>query len=98
MVDAIFERQTWHLDQSHARITDTTMVEIEFWMTRSPTPYLWNIVFVMWLIVQCNIVVVGIQPSELADRMSVTLTLFLTTVAFKMVITSQLPPVNYQVV
>lgn len=48
---------------------------------RRPTPYLFNIVFVVWIIVHCNVVVVAIEPSDLSDRMSVTLTLLLTTVS-----------------
>jgi len=70
-------------------------VTIDMHLTRDPTYYLWNIVVVVFMLVLAAFSVVGVPHNELADRMSITMTLLLTIVAFKFVMQSYVPPTPY---
>ena len=54
-----------------------------------------TIVVPMILIVVCCYASLAVPKDEVADRLSVSVTLMLATVAFKFVITNILPPVSY---
>ncbi len=43
-----------------------------------------------------NVSVRGVPPDEFADRMSITMTLLLTSVAFKLVTSEWVPKIAYQ--
>ena len=62
---------------------------------RIPNYYLYNVVLVLFAIVLTTPVVIGIPPEDLADRLSVTLTLILTAVAFKFVVADWTPRVRW---
>jgi hypothetical protein len=64
-------------------------------LSRIPWFYLWNIVLVIFVLVFSSFCVVGVPINELADRMSITMTISLTIVAFKFVITGMVPPTPY---
>ena len=64
-------------------------------LSRIPWFYLWNIVLVIFLLVLSSFCVVGVPINALADRMSITMTISLTIVAFKFVITGMVPPTPY---
>ena len=53
-------------------------------------------VLVLFSIVLTTPVVIGIPPEDLSDRLSVTLTLILTAVAFKFVVADWTPRVRWQ--
>ena len=75
--------------------SDGVKMSIKLVMQRAPSFYLWNVCFVNFLIVLVSFSVVGIPNGDLADRLSVTLTCMLTSVAFKFVIMQSLPIASY---
>ena len=70
-------------------------VRCEIELTRVPMYYLCNIVLVVFVLVLVSFCVVGVPFEDLADRMSITMTLMLTVVAFKFVIAGMVPPTPY---
>jgi hypothetical protein len=62
---------------------------------RVPDFFLFNIVGLLFLIVMFAASVVGIPYNDFADRLSTTMTLLLTAVAFKFVTNSWVPAVSY---
>eukprot|EP00466_Bigelowiella_natans_P012483 jgi/Bigna1/68406/fgenesh1_pg.6_\ len=54
-----------------------------------------NMVFPLFLITSLSLSALLIPPSEIADRIATILTLLLTTVAFKFILASELPPMSY---
>lgn len=89
----------WVLDRTSTTATETgkaTYFRAKFSITRQPQYYLWTIVFVTFLIGLFNLVIVGIDQTKLDSRVTITLTLMLTTVAFKFVTMNFVPPTSYQ--
>ncbi|XP_078583750.1 gamma-aminobutyric acid receptor subunit beta-3-like [Branchiostoma floridae x Branchiostoma japonicum] len=62
---------------------------------RKTTFYLWNTVLILFFIMGLSFTVFSIPPEEHKDRLGITFTLLLTTVAFKLVVSQYLPTVNY---
>jgi hypothetical protein len=62
---------------------------------RKPTYFVNNIVAIMMMLSLLCLVVFAIPADELNDRVEVILTLFLTAVAFKLVISDSIPKVGY---
>ncbi|KAK3096258.1 hypothetical protein FSP39_025031 [Pinctada imbricata] len=56
--------------------------------------FVWNIIFIVLLIISLTFATFTIEPSS-ADRLAVTITLFLTAVAFKLVVKQSLPTISY---
>ena len=65
------------------------------YMTRVPDFYIYNVVLTSFLIVFCSLSVVTVPIDNFADRMSITMTMLLTTVAFRFVVVSWVPVVPY---
>jgi len=57
--------------------------------------YLWNIAMIIFLIDMLSFCSFSVDVSEPSDRLSVTLTLLLTAVAFKFVVSQSLPTISY---
>jgi len=83
----IFEGTDYGSDHSH--------FSCQLRLTRVPTYYLWNIVVVVFVLVLSAFSVVGIPHEEYADRTSITMTLLLTVVAFKFVISTYVSPTEF---
>mmetsp|Transcript_15777 Transcript_15777/g.26505 ORF Transcript_15777/g.26505 Transcript_15777/m.26505 type:complete len:285 (+) Transcript_15777:434-1288(+) len=49
----------------------------------------------IFIVVASSILALGVDPQDLADRMSINMTLLLTVVAFKLVMSSYVPPTPY---
>eukprot|EP00732_Lithocolla_globosa_P004657 Lithocolla_globosa_v1_NODE_4403_length_1444_cov_7.344852.p1 type:complete len:418 gc:universal NODE_4403_length_1444_cov_7.344852:175-1428(+) len=64
-------------------------------LTRRHGYYMWNVVLIMFLIVNMCFISFFINHEDLGSRMEIILTLFLTSVAFKYVIESNLPKIQY---
>ena len=77
-------------DPSMCRLVTSTYI------TRVPDFYMNNVVFISCLITLCACSTVGVNPEDFADRMSITMTLLLTSVAFKLVTTEWVPRIAYQ--
>lgn len=99
---------SWLLDHATARIVCAKAAEgskgntshsaeakVLLAVERRPSYYMWNVVVVMFPLVGTAASVVGVPVTDLADRMSISLTLMLTAVAFKFVLMNFIPPVSY---
>ncbi|XP_076466009.1 cys-loop ligand-gated ion channel-like [Babylonia areolata] len=56
--------------------------------------FMWNIVFIVFLVLMLSLLSVAIEPAS-SDRLASTMTLFLTMVAFKLVVKQSLPTISY---
>lgn len=83
------ETHSWLLPLKHR-------INADFYVSRDPDYYLYSIVLVTFLIGVFNLVIVGIPPDDLSGRVSITLTLMLTAVAFKFVTVNFVPATTYQ--
>jgi hypothetical protein len=57
--------------------------------------YLWNIALIDFLLVLTSLTVLLVPAEEFADRMAMSLTLLLTAIAFKQVVSMHLPSISY---
>ncbi|XP_013419513.1 uncharacterized protein LOC106180157 [Lingula anatina] len=71
------------------------LYNITLQVKRKPGFYMWNVILVMFCIMLLTISSFTVEASAPADRLGVTLTLLLTSVAFKFVVSQQLPAVSY---
>ncbi len=102
-LECIADLGNWHLDNANLKLElmnagpdmVDSEVRCEIELTRVPMYYLWNIVLVVFVLVLASFCVVGVPFEDLADRMSITMTLMLTVVAFKFVIAGMVPPTPY---
>ncbi|XP_072180076.1 cys-loop ligand-gated ion channel-like [Diadema setosum] len=63
---------------------------------RKPSYYMWNVALIMFLITPLAFTSFAVDWEAPGDRLSVTLTLLLTAVAFKFVVSQSLPNTSYQ--
>ncbi len=75
--------------------TQYSEIKVECVLQRHSSYYLWNIIFIDLMLVCTSFSVLLVPPSEFADRMSISLTLLLTAVAFKYVVSEKLPSISY---
>ncbi|KAJ8037632.1 Gamma-aminobutyric acid receptor subunit beta-2 [Holothuria leucospilota] len=68
---------------------------IQIYVTRKISYYMWNVALVTLLILLSNFTSFAVSPSAPEDRLSVSVTLLLTAVAFKSVVSSSLPKIPY---
>eukprot|EP01084_Bolivina_argentea_P167050 289991_1 len=69
--------------------------KLRFRVQRYPGFYIGNIVIPLILIIVCCFSSLAVPIEDTADRLSVTITLMLATVAFRFILTALLPPVPY---
>ncbi|XP_019633822.1 PREDICTED: neuronal acetylcholine receptor subunit alpha-9-I-like [Branchiostoma belcheri] len=62
---------------------------------RKSSFYLWNTVLILFIIIALSFTVFSIPLEDHKDRLGITFTLLLTTVAFKLVVSQYLPTVSY---
>jgi len=71
-------------------------VNVELMVSRKPGYYVWNIVFIL-LSISCLIFTAFVGPWDTtSDRVSISLTLILATIAFKFTVNEAIPKLNYQ--
>lgn len=81
--------------ERHPRHGGPTSLEIRFRLQRIPRFYIFQIIIPLFLIVSLGFLASTLHLSELADRLSIILTLLLTTVAFKYMVAEYIPRVPY---
>ena len=89
---------SWHFDHAKSEIDNmgqAAEIGCNVFMQRKPAFFLWNVVVVMFPIVATAASAVAVPGHAMADRMSISLTLMLTAVAFKFVLMGFIPPVSY---
>lgn len=85
VIDPVPDKPGYHFPRA------TVRCKIE----RASEYYLWNVSLVLFLIGLLCAVSMVFEPDELGDRLSVTLTMVLTAVAFKFVVQQDLPNVRF---
>jgi len=73
----------------------SNVITLNLLIERKHNFYLWNVLCPKFLLGLINSTVVGIDPEDLADRLSITVTLLLTLIAFRFVLLSGMPKVSY---
>ncbi|XP_033625235.1 uncharacterized protein LOC117288467 [Asterias rubens] len=68
---------------------------ISMYAKRKGLYYFWNLTLVLMLIISLSFASFAVAADQPEDRLSVTLTLLLTAVAFKYVAAQSLPPISY---
>ena len=71
--------------------TNLSRFEVVVHLKRNPAFYIWNIVVVLFLVTLSTGTTFLIDPAEFTNRMSLLLTMMLTTIGYKLVITGWLP-------
>ncbi|XP_078360747.1 cys-loop ligand-gated ion channel-like [Oculina patagonica] len=74
---------------------DYPLYHIKCHVRRKNGYYLWNIAMIIFLIDILSFCSFSVEISSPSDRLSVTLTLLLTAVAFKFVVSQSLPTISY---
>lgn len=70
-------------------------LDIVFTAHRRFTFHLWNVFFPVFLLTAMQFAVFAVDVADVADRLSVTLTLVLASVAYKYVVSQNLPNISY---
>lgn len=78
----------------YASSTVHPIVHVQCRVARKVGYFIWNIIFIVLLIASLTFTTFAIEPDS-ADRLAVTITLFLTAVAFKFVVKQSLPTISY---
>lgn len=91
---AVFEAGVSHASQSRSG-TSRPLAIVKLYIDRKSQYYLVNIALPMALICALSFSSYGIDPNDLPARLSVTLTLVLTAVAYKFVLAQSIPAVSY---
>jgi len=95
----LFKKVTMHIKESDmadsTSLTIRPIVEISLCVARTPMYYTSNIELPMALITGLSFTVAAISKDDVADRLGVTLTLLLTAVAYKLMMSDSLPNVAY---
>ena len=71
------------------------VLNISLLALRRPEYYLWNIEVPMFVLTSLTGLTWAIGPNDVADRLSVSLTLVLTAVAYKLTVAQSIPQVSY---
>eukprot|EP00054_Salpingoeca_dolichothecata_P026878 m.194172 g.194172 ORF g.194172 m.194172 type:complete len:252 (+) comp25791_c0_seq3:377-1132(+) len=71
------------------------IIDITIKLRRRPTFYIYNVAIPMFFLTTMSACSWSIDREDIPSRLSVTLTLLLTAVAYKIVISSELPAVSY---
>merc|ERR1711871_1885688 len=71
------------------------MLNVKIMLQRNITYYMWNVVLIESCLVAASLSVMLLLPEDFSDRMAISLTLLLTTVAFKQVVSGYLPSISY---
>ena len=82
-------------DPSKVSMITYSSYAFEFHIKRKYTYFLTNIVCLMFLISLLSFTTFFVSPESIGDRLGVILTLLLTAVTFKFVVSQSLPPVSY---
>jgi hypothetical protein len=70
-------------------------IDVELKIKRTANYYLNNVALVTFILISLSFCVWGLSPEATSDRQNVFINLFLTVMAFKMVLQSLLPKVSY---
>ena len=91
-------KDIWLVEKVKLRVFhngNDSQMKIQFRLTRRPEFYLFNILFITFLIVMLSYTVFIIDVHDFAARMGILETNFLTAVAFKFTINTYVPAVSY---
>jgi hypothetical protein len=93
------KNMTWTYHRAVGHITKprgcVSHMVAAFRICRRPETWLWNVLLILFMIGTLSLSSFLIPVHELADRGTVTMTLLLTVVAFKLLLSDNLPKVSY---
>jgi len=89
-----FEVSSTKAEESASCLT-YPLLKMKLSVERKCSYWVLNVVIPLFFIVCCSVVSYVLPPQDLADRLSVSLTLLLTMIAFKFIIADKLPPISY---
>ena len=99
VTSAGFYNAMWTLERYDAEINNNLLSEhvlyVRLYASRNPRFYMINFGTVNFLIVVLSLTTTAVAHENYHDRASITLTLLLTGVAFKFVVTNYVPPTKY---
>ncbi|XP_056005391.1 gamma-aminobutyric acid receptor subunit rho-2-like [Ostrea edulis] len=78
----------------YARSTVHPILHVQCRVARRIGYFVWNIIFIVFLIIALTFASYSIEVDS-SDRLAVNITLFLTAVAFKLVVKQSLPTISY---
>ncbi|XP_061171003.1 gamma-aminobutyric acid receptor subunit beta-3-like [Saccostrea echinata] len=78
----------------YARSTVHPILHVQCRVARKIGYFVWNIIFIVFLIIALTFASYSIEVDS-SDRLAVNITLFLTAVAFKLVVKQSLPTISY---
>lgn len=93
-----YAQALWRLDWVDVKNDEDkfpSIYELSFGLSRNTTFYLANFVLVTFAVVFSALSVIAVNHQDFSGRSSITYTLLLTMVAFKFVMSSYIPKVNY---
>lgn len=79
-------------DNHHMKVS---RIQLEVKMVRRANYYIYNVVSVTFLVISLAFAAFGLHPGDVPDRLDTLFNLFLTVVAFRIVLSSMLPAVSY---
>lgn len=94
-----YKKLDWNIQwvtATNVRIDMSDLFELNIGVSRNPFYYLYNYVLVIFAVVQANGSTYAITRMDYANRITVTTTLLLTLVAFKLVMADNVPRIPYQ--
>eukprot|EP00747_Dinoflagellata_sp_TGD_P094995 gnl/TRDRNA2_/TRDRNA2_166308_c0_seq1.p1 gnl/TRDRNA2_/TRDRNA2_166308_c0~~gnl/TRDRNA2_/TRDRNA2_166308_c0_seq1.p1 ORF type:complete len:466 (-),score=86.56 gnl/TRDRNA2_/TRDRNA2_166308_c0_seq1:170-1567(-) len=86
---------TWNLYTIEEELRTSSCLLMQVKVVRKANYYILNVVLVMMLICTFSLCAWSLHPGDIGGRHGVDFALILTAVAFKLILTSMLPPVSY---
>jgi len=78
-----------------ASSTEYAALSCNIRISRKSGYWWWNVILPLFIVTSCLFASYAVQPDNLADRSSITITLLLAMVAFKFVVSAKLPDIGY---
>lgn len=92
---ASFPQGLTHWERSDEGVSYATL-NVFVTLSRKPGFYLWNVALPLCFLITLAFISVFLPAEDLPNRLQITLTLLLTLVAFKFVVSQYLPATSYQ--
>lgn len=93
-----YDGSTWALNWTNGVLTNESgayQSTTKMAFTRTATYYLFNFVLFIFVLVEASITTIAIPPSDFGGRSGISFTLLLTIIAFRFVMVSVVPQVDY---
>jgi hypothetical protein len=89
-----FQERETKIEESATKV-GYPLLDMKLIIVRKCTYWTLNVVLPLFFMVCCSLVSFVLPPEDVPNRLSVSLTMMLTMIAFKFIVTDKLPPVSY---